>query len=309
MDPFQFSLTGGETVHLLHMFNSIETFLDGLPFPYASIKEKLYRQLHPQLFSDPLDGEGSFRSHFHGESCPPSRYCPYPPPTITEQQQHHATAGTDRCPRGARKKYAPRSRRWGQVNEPSLGHEAVAEDYLLKFDLESYLHVETSEWIDVLENTLGMEDLVPPEPTDGTSLGLAIRKCSWEGYRASFQAFHMMLAQMELAVLIDSYVLPFTLQSFQLNLVRLKRQDETLTVIDMYDKERVKANGDLPALKTFQSWNTTGKKYCQLAAGGTLYFLVLILATNKVIQTIKLTESSVQWVANVLRHPPGMISF
>ena len=79
-----------------------------------------------------------------------------------------------------------------------------------------------------------------------------------------------------------------------------------MTLTDLYTQEKKKAgDGPFPSFSTFTGWNVAGRKFCRLAAGGTLYFLIIIAATNKVWETLKLTENAVDCVANFLRHPSG----
>ena len=91
-------------------------------------------------------------------------------------------------------------------------------------------------------------------------------------------------------------------------MLSLMRNDKTFSVATLYDMEKAKA-GDawFPAFSTFMAWNTAGKKYARLAAGGTLYFLIIIIATHKISEAIALTENDVLCVTNFLRHPSGKI--
>ena len=83
---------------------------------------------------------------------------------------------------------------------------------------------------------------------------------------------------------------------------------EGLNVSLLYDEEKQAAADPerFLAFSTFQGWNLSGKKYARLAAAGTLYFLVLIVATHKVSEANKLTENDLLCVSNFLRHPLGL---
>ena len=85
-------------------------------------------------------------------------------------------------------------------------------------------------------------------------------------------------------------------------------KDETVNMSSLYDWKREQAGeGRFPAFSTFQGWNTAGRKYACLAAGGTLYFLVIIVAANKITEATWLTETDILCITNFLRHPSGKI--
>ena len=91
-------------------------------------------------------------------------------------------------------------------------------------------------------------------------------------------------------------------------LLSLLRADTNLNISKLYYAER--GNGEtedshFPAFSTFQGWNASGRKFCRLSAGGTLYFLAIIVGVGRVWEASRLIEKEVTCISNLLRHPPG----
>ena len=62
---------------------------------------------------------------------------------------------------------------------------------------------------------------------------------------------------------------------------------------------------ETPSLSTFLGWNAAGCKFAKLAAGGTAYFLLVVMVTGKYFEVGHTSDDMVNCVSNFLRNPPS----
>ena len=96
---------------------------------------------------------------------------------------------------------------WIPDNQPFLEKNPRAQAFLRQFTISSELNVHEeacTEWLEGLKKVLVQEELAQNNTTNGISLSRTLYKCSIEDKKSISQTFHHVLAQIELAKVLDA---------------------------------------------------------------------------------------------------------
>ena len=196
---FQFSLTTSETLELFRLLHSQP---DGPASPVENLRQTLYSQLPPtfrangssEIFKETSGRERRVSGTLHGRRFSPyDAHRPSPPPPPRNA-----------CVRGGRK---GNMRGWVEDDHPFLEKNPRARAFLRQFTILPELHgnEKTGAALIALLKTVLISGAAEKGVSDRASLTSAVRKCSAENTNTIAQTFHQVLAQIELAMVINRY--------------------------------------------------------------------------------------------------------
>ena len=234
-----------------------------------------------------------------------------------EAQPHAANAamrGRGRCrKRGAaapkRKKVNKKGKKSFQLGkEPGISMSDAATSFIgviaaARWGSESY---DVESWLrEICEGFAEVPSLQSNE--DSESLTSLVKRCHLTqaaGLRASF--FNM-VSSIKLAAKCHRYILSFILfkPNFLCCSIMASTQLKTVTAIR---ESEFQDCSDAPKDHTFRQWYAAGCKFAAVAAGGSLYLLILIAGLSLKTKLSQMPGDTPWEIADILRAPPHSMS-
>ena len=193
--------------------------------------------------------------------------------------------------------------RWGQ--EPGVLMSDAATSFIgvvatARWDSENY---DVESWIQQVSDGFVEEQGLLDSEEDADSLSSLVERCNLTqaaGLRASF--FNM-VSLIKLAAKCNWCVVSFDLFQANFHCYSIMSGNELKTVTAIW-KSEFEGRPGAPKDQTFRMWYASGCKYAAVAAGGSIYLLVLVAGLELKSKLSQVPGDTPWEIADILRAPP-----